>query len=87
MGGLNVGEAVIIELAKRGVGRLEAHEIVRTIAMEARESGRHMKDVLMSRPKVTEYISAGKIEGVMDLDGYIWWVNFEWEFSCILNAL
>jgi adenylosuccinate lyase len=71
MGGLNMGEAVMIELAKRGVGRQEAHEIVRTSAMEARESGRHMKDVLMSRPEVTEFISAGEIEGVMDPEGYI----------------
>jgi len=38
--------------------------------MEARESGRHMKEVLMSRPEVTEFIS-GEIEGVMDLEGYI----------------
>ena len=71
MGGLNMGEAVMIELAKRGVGRQEAHEIVRTSAMEARESGRHMKEVLMSRPEVTEFISAGEIEGVMDPEGYI----------------
>jgi adenylosuccinate lyase len=71
MRGLNMGEAVMIELAKRGVGRQEAHEIVRTSAMEARESGRHMKDVLMSRPGVTEFISAGEIEGVMDPEGYI----------------
>ncbi len=71
MRGLNMGEAVMIELAKRGVGRQEAHEIVRTSAMEARESGRHMKDVLMSRPEVTEFISAGEIEGVMDPEGYI----------------
>jgi len=71
MGGLNMGEAVMIELAKRGVGRQEAHEIVRTSAMEARESGRHMKEVLMSRPDVTEFISAGEIEGVMDPEGYI----------------
>jgi len=34
--------------------------------MEARESGRHMKEVLMLRPEVTEFISAGEIEGVMD---------------------
>ena len=27
--GLNMGEAVMIELAKRGVGRQEAHELVR----------------------------------------------------------
>ncbi len=71
MRGLNMGEAVMIELARRGVGRQEAHEIVRTSAMEARESGRHMKEVLMSRPEVTEFISAGEIEGVMDPERYI----------------
>jgi adenylosuccinate lyase len=71
MRGLNMGEAVMIELAKRGVGRQEAHEIVRTSAMEARESGRHMKEILMSRPEVTDYISAEEIEGVMDPEGYI----------------
>jgi len=71
MRGLNMGEAVMIELAKRGVGRQEAHEIVRTSAMEARESGRHMKEVLMMRSEVTAYISAEEIEGVMDPEGYI----------------
>jgi adenylosuccinate lyase len=30
-----------------------------------------MKDVLMSRPEVTEFISAGEIEGVMEPEGYI----------------
>ena len=71
MKGLNMGEAVMIELAKRGVGRQEAHEIVRSSAMEAHESGKHMKDVLVSRPEVTEYISADEIEGIMDPEGYI----------------
>ena len=71
MRGLNMDKAVMIELAKRGVGRQEAHEIVRVSAMEARESGRHMKEVMISRPEVTEFISAGEIEGVMDPEGYI----------------
>jgi adenylosuccinate lyase len=31
MGGLNMGEAVMIELAKRGVGRQEAHEQLRSV--------------------------------------------------------
>jgi adenylosuccinate lyase len=39
--------------------------------MEARESGRHMKEVLMLRPEVAEFISAEEIEGVMDPVGYI----------------
>lgn len=71
MHGLNMGEAVMIELAKRGAGRQEAHEIVRTSAMEARESGRHMKDVLVSRPEVIKYMNAEEIEEVMDPEGYI----------------
>ena len=37
--GLNMGEAVMIELAKRGVGRQEAHELVRAAAMKAHETG------------------------------------------------
>jgi adenylosuccinate lyase len=71
LNGLNMGEAVMIELAKRGVGRQEAHEIVRSSAMEARESGRHMKDVLVSRREVIKYISADEIEGIMDPEKYI----------------
>jgi len=53
------------------VARQEAYEIVRTSAMEARESGRHVKEVLVLRPEVTEFISVGEIEGVMDPEGYI----------------
>ena len=71
MDGLNMGEAVMIKLAKWGVGRQEAHEIVRICAMEGRESGWHMKDVLVLRPEVTGFISAGEIEGVMDPKGYV----------------
>ena len=52
MRGLNMGEAVIIELAKWGVGR-------------------HMKEVLMSQPEVTGFISAGEIKSVMEPEGYI----------------
>ena len=51
------------------MARQEAYEIVRTSAMEARESGRHVKEVLVLRPEVTEFISVGEIEGVMDPEG------------------
>lgn len=69
--GLNMGEAVMIELAKRGVGRQEAHEIVRTCAMEAHESGQHMKDVLLARTEVSKYIGPDEIEQIMDPGKYI----------------
>ncbi|WP_406658064.1 adenylosuccinate lyase [Methanolobus sp. ZRKC2] len=69
--GLNMGEAVMIELAKRGVGRQEAHELVRSSAMEAHESGMHFKEVLMANPDVANYLSEDDIINLVDPDKYI----------------
>ena len=69
--GLNMGEAVMIELAKRGVGRQEAHEIVRSSAMEAHETGKHFKEVLLSKPDVANYLGEEDINSLVDPDKYI----------------
>jgi adenylosuccinate lyase len=69
--GLNMGEAVMIELAKRGVGRQEAHELVRDSAMKAHETGQHFKNVLLEAPDVVRYLSAGDIENLVNPDKYI----------------
>ncbi|MBP1909373.1 adenylosuccinate lyase [Methanolobus bombayensis] len=69
--GLNMGEAVMIELAMRGVGRQEAHEIVRSSAMEAHESGKHFKDVLLANPEVANYLSEEDVINLVDPDKYI----------------
>jgi len=69
--GLNMGEAVMIELAKRGVGRQEAHELVRSSAMEAHETGKHFKDVLLANPDVANYLSEEDIVNLVDPDRYI----------------
>ncbi len=69
--GLNMGEAVMIELAKRGVGRQEAHEIVRSSAMEAHETGKHFKEVLLSKPDVANYLTEEDINNLVDPDRYI----------------
>lgn len=69
--GLNMGEAVMIELAKRGVGRQEAHELVRSSAMEAHESGRHFKEVLLANAEVAKYLNEQDIINLVDPDRYI----------------
>jgi len=69
--GLNMGEAVMIELAKRGVGRQEAHEIVRSSAMEAHETGKHFKEVLLLKPDVANYLTEEDISNLVDPDKYI----------------
>ncbi|MBN2109860.1 MAG: adenylosuccinate lyase [Methanosarcinaceae archaeon] len=69
--GMNMGEAVMIELAKRGVGRQEAHEIVRSSAMVAHETGKHFKEVLLANPDVANYLSEDDIINLVDPDRYI----------------
>ncbi|WP_292469793.1 adenylosuccinate lyase [Methanolobus sp.] len=69
--GLNMGEAVMIELAKRGVGRQEAHELVRSSAMEAHDTGAYFKDVLLANPDVANYLSEEDIINLVDPDRYI----------------
>ena len=69
--GLNMGEAVMMELAMRGVGRQEAHEIVRSSAMIAHESGQHFKDVLLANAEVMKYLSEDDIVNLVDPDKYI----------------
>jgi adenylosuccinate lyase len=71
LNGLNMGEAVMIELTRKDVGRQEAHEIVRQSAMAARETGRHMKDALLGNETVSRYLSEDDITGIMEPEKYI----------------
>jgi len=52
--GLVMAERLMIELTKKGMGRQEAHELVRTMAQEAFRSGRHLKDVALEKKVVSE---------------------------------
>jgi adenylosuccinate lyase len=71
LNGLNMGEAIMIELSKKGVGRQEAHEIVRECAMSARETGSHMKDGLIKNKTVSKYLTEKEIITLMNPDNYI----------------
>ena len=71
LNGLNMGEAVMMELGKKGVGRQEAHEIVRQCAMSARENMTHMKDALLGNKTVSDYLTEKEITQIMDPEKYI----------------
>jgi adenylosuccinate lyase len=53
--GLIMAERVMIYLTdNRGMGRQDAHELVRTLAQQAFENGRHLRDLLLERKVLTK---------------------------------
>lgn len=69
--GLNLAEAVMVELAKRGAGRQTSHEILRAASMRAFEEGRELLDVLLEDGTVTKYISEDELRELLDPHRYI----------------
>jgi len=69
--GLNMAENVMVELAKKGVGRQQAHEIMRQASMKAFEEKRELADVLLDQRVVTEHLSPEEIRNLLDPHKYI----------------
>jgi adenylosuccinate lyase len=69
--GLNMAENVMVELAKKGLGRQQAHEIIRQSSMKAFEEKKELVDVLMEQPEVTRCLSADEIKSLLNPHKYI----------------
>lgn len=69
--GLNMAENVMIELAKKGAGRQQAHEILREASMKAFEEKRDLADILAEQSFVTRYLSPKELKGLLDPHKYI----------------
>ncbi|MDR1954810.1 MAG: adenylosuccinate lyase [Candidatus Methanoplasma sp.] len=68
--GLIMAEPVMMKLTEKGVGRQEAHEIVRKASMTAIEKGIDLKDALLERDDVKSVMSEKEIVSVMDPANY-----------------
>jgi len=69
--GLNMAENVMVELAKKGAGRQQAHEIMRQASMKAFEEKRELIDVLLENPTVTGHLKPQEIRDMLDPHLYI----------------
>jgi len=69
--GLNMAENVMVELAKKGVGRQQAHEIMRQSSMTAFEQKRELADVLLENEIVTKNLKEEEIRALLDPHQYI----------------
>jgi adenylosuccinate lyase len=69
--GLNLSEAVMVEMTKRGVSRQEAHEILREAAMKAYETGEDFLDMLKKDGRIKAYLSDEELEKLLKPENYL----------------
>ena len=66
-----MSESVMIALARKGLGRQEAHKLVREVAMKARAEGRHLREALKADPRVRAHMTEQEIEEAMHPERYV----------------
>jgi len=69
--GLVMSEKIMIALVKKGIGRQDAHEIMRQAAMESYAKGASLKEILLKNPQVKKRFNAKELERLLDPRNYI----------------
>lgn len=70
-GGGILAERVMIALSEKGMGRQEAHELMRTAAMEAFRDRKPLSEVLQNKAEVTRLIKPPELATLFDAHTYI----------------
>ena len=69
--GLIMSEAVMLALVRKGMGRQEAHELMRKLAIKSRSEGTGFKKVLMEDETVRRFLTEREIDSALDPRRYL----------------
>lgn len=69
--GLPMAEAVMTKLVEKGMGRGDAHELVRTCSLKAVSDDKQLLSVLLENPKVAKLLKKKELEEVMNPRNYL----------------
>ncbi|MEJ2271205.1 MAG: adenylosuccinate lyase [Candidatus Bathyarchaeota archaeon] len=69
--GRMMSEAVMLILAKKGLGRQKAHEITRQLAIKSYTEQRSFKEIIKENKNVNNILSTIEIEDVMNPENYL----------------
>jgi adenylosuccinate lyase len=69
--GLPMAEAVMTKLVEKGMGRGDAHELVRTCSLKAASENKQLLSVLLENPKITKLLKKKELEEVMNPRNYL----------------
>jgi len=70
-GSVIMAEAVLLALVGKGVGRQEAHELIRKCSMDAQRACEDFKRFLMANKEVTAHLSEKEIDVALDPRAYL----------------
>jgi len=68
--GLIYAEGVTMAVA-RHMGKSEAHKLVETVSRRARESGRHLRDVVHEEPSITKLLNRAELDRLFLPENYL----------------
>jgi adenylosuccinate lyase len=66
-----MSERIMLELVERGLGRQEAHEILRQAARTALTADQPLKEILLQDRRVTKVMTASALDRCLDPASYI----------------
>jgi adenylosuccinate lyase len=69
--GLPMAEAVMTKLVEKGMGRGDAHELVRTCSLKSASENKQLLSVLLENPKITKLLKKKELEEVMNPRNYL----------------
>lgn len=69
--GLIFSQALLLDLAKRGIPRQEAYELVQRSAMRAWKEGVHFKEACLADGGVMAHLDQNAIDSIFDLDRHL----------------
>jgi adenylosuccinate lyase len=68
--GLIMAESLMMKMTEKGIGRQDAHEIVRSSSMIAEDEDRQLRDVLLERDDLRGLMTEEEIRAAMDPSNY-----------------
>ncbi len=70
-GGLIMAEPVMMVLTKFGMGRQEAHELVRSCSMKVSAGKSDFRQALLDEPGISELLNPDQLDAALDPDNYL----------------
>ncbi|MFH1821836.1 MAG: adenylosuccinate lyase, partial [Methanobacteriota archaeon] len=69
--GLNMAEAIMIELTRKGMNRQDAHAVMRKCSAMSIKNGEPLINALVGEKDVTKYIMKEELQKLLDPSGYL----------------